>query len=53
MLRHMNLPVFADAITNGVLGTIEAGKIITQDLGGNASTTQFTNEIIKNTRMHL
>lgn len=53
MLRHMNLTVFADAIAQGVLDTIQVNKVVTEDLGGNASTTAFTAEIIKNSRVHL
>jgi isocitrate dehydrogenase (NAD+) len=48
MLRHMRLEPFADQIEKAVLKTIAQGKCLTGDLGGNASNTAFTNEIINN-----
>lgn len=53
MLRHMNLHVFADAIMNGVLTTIAQKKVTTRDIGGTATTTQFVQEIIRNTRLQI
>lgn len=53
MLRHMRLQVFADCIQNSVLKTIQEGKVTTQDMGGNASTTEFTEEIIKNCKLMI
>ncbi|PLW20036.1 hypothetical protein PCANC_08487 [Puccinia coronata f. sp. avenae] len=38
MLRHMNLPQYADRIEKATLETIAEGKHITGDLGGKAST---------------
>ena len=35
-------------IKNALYKVLEEGKVITQDLGGNASTTEFRDEIIKN-----
>src|SRR5438105_1345240 len=48
MLRHMHLGSFADTIENAVLNTIAEGKNLTRDLGGKASNTEFTNQIINN-----
>ena len=48
MLRHLNLPHFAERIQSGVFKTIKEGKVLTCDVGGNASTYEFTKEIIKN-----
>jgi Isocitrate/isopropylmalate dehydrogenase len=48
MLRHMNLPHFADRIQNGVFKTIAQGKVLTKDIGGDSTTYEFTKEIIKN-----
>jgi len=47
MLRHMGLFQHADRIEKAVLSTIAAGKTITGDLGGSASTSQFSEAIIK------
>lgn len=47
MLRYINENVYADKIEKALFKTLENG-IKTQDLGGNASTTEFTQEVIKN-----
>jgi len=47
MLRHMNLYDHADKIERAALGTIAEGKHITGDLGGKASTTEYTKAIIQ------
>ncbi|CDZ98575.1 isocitrate dehydrogenase [Phaffia rhodozyma] len=46
MLRHMSLDSVAQNIENAVLSTIAEGKTITGDLGGKASTTEFTEAIL-------
>ncbi|KAK4333135.1 Isocitrate dehydrogenase [NAD] subunit 2, mitochondrial [Rhodotorula toruloides] len=46
MLRHMKLTQKADLIEKAVLSTIAEGTR-TRDLGGKASTQQFTDEILK------
>ncbi|KAG6866470.1 hypothetical protein C0991_003988 [Blastosporella zonata] len=46
MLRHMNLYEHADKIEKAALSTIAEGKTITGDLGGNASTSEYTRAII-------
>ncbi|KAH7681094.1 Isocitrate dehydrogenase (NAD(+)) protein [Dioscorea alata] len=45
MLRHLNLNDKADRIHNAILSTISEGKYRTADLGGTASTTDFTKAI--------
>ncbi|KAM0940017.1 putative isocitrate dehydrogenase (NAD(+)) [Dioscorea sansibarensis] len=45
MLRHLNLNDRADQIHNAILSTISEGKYRTADLGGTASTTDFTKAI--------
>ncbi|KAG8963266.1 NAD-dependent isocitrate dehydrogenase [Tulasnella sp. 419] len=47
MLRHMNLNQYADKIEKAALGTIAEGQTITGDLGGKASTTEYTDAIIR------
>jgi isocitrate dehydrogenase (NAD+) len=51
MLRHINLPFFADLIQTAVYKTLEEGKVRTPDIGGNAKTNEFTNEIIRNYKL--
>jgi len=46
MLRHMNLGEYAEKIEKAALTTIAEGKHITGDLGGKASTTEYTQAII-------
>ncbi|EIW82127.1 hypothetical protein CONPUDRAFT_164768 [Coniophora puteana RWD-64-598 SS2] len=50
MLRHMNLNEYATKIESAALKTIAEGKAITGDLGGKASTTEYTNAIISKLR---
>lgn len=47
MLRHMGLSQYADRIEKATLETIAEGKHITGDLGGKASTQQYTEAILK------
>jgi isocitrate dehydrogenase (NAD+) len=46
MLRHMSLNNHADKIEKAIFDTLAEGKQITGDLGGKASTGQFTKAII-------
>lgn len=48
MLRHMDLTTYADRIHNAAIKTISEGSARTGDLGGSATTTQFTQAVIKN-----
>ncbi|KAI8806632.1 hypothetical protein BJ742DRAFT_898608 [Cladochytrium replicatum] len=48
MLRHMGMDAHGDKIHAAVLKTIADGKYRTGDLGGKASNTEFTNEVINN-----
>ncbi|ODV82547.1 hypothetical protein CANARDRAFT_30744 [[Candida] arabinofermentans NRRL YB-2248] len=47
MLRHLGLDEYADKISNATYAVLKEGKIITSDIGGSATTTEFTNEILK------
>ncbi|SGY69131.1 BQ5605_C004g02965 [Microbotryum silenes-dioicae] len=47
MLRHMGLMEQAAKIESAALNTIAEGRYITRDLGGKASTSEYTNEILK------
>jgi isocitrate dehydrogenase (NAD+) len=47
MLRYLNLTDHADKIENAVLSVVAEKKIVTKDLGGNATNSQFTQEICK------
>ncbi|CEG77091.1 Putative Isocitrate dehydrogenase [NAD] subunit 1, mitochondrial [Rhizopus microsporus] len=46
MLRHLGLLEQANRISNAVYNTIQQGKVLTRDMGGNASTSQFTDAVI-------
>ncbi|KAK1320870.1 hypothetical protein QJS10_CPA03g00417 [Acorus calamus] len=48
MLQHLNLTDKADRIHNAILKTIAEGKHRTADLGGKATTTDFTNAVCDN-----
>lgn len=50
MLRYLNLPYYADVIQEGVFRTLRKGKVLTPDLGGTATTQEFTNEVMRNIR---
>lgn len=50
MLRHMNLYEHADIIEKAALSTIAEGKTITGDLGGKATTSEYTSAIIAKLR---
>lgn len=45
MLRYLQLNDHAARIEKAVLGTIGQGKTITGDLGGKASTSEFTKAV--------
>ena len=47
MLKYMNLNDYAEKIENAVLKTLEVSNVKTADLGGTASTTEFTEKIIE------
>ncbi|XP_054159399.1 probable isocitrate dehydrogenase [NAD] subunit alpha, mitochondrial [Oppia nitens] len=46
MLRYLNLNPYADSIENACYSVIKAKKVLTGDLGGTATCSQFTQEII-------
>ncbi len=45
MLRHMGFHSYADRIEKSALSVLREGKVLTGDLGGTATTTQFTEAI--------
>ncbi|KAF8339004.1 isocitrate dehydrogenase [Cantharellus anzutake] len=47
MLRHMSLDGYAKKIEDATLSTIAEGKYITGDLGGKASTKDYTKAIVR------
>lgn len=46
MLRHIALYDYADRIQNSIFHVLKEGKHVTKDLGGTASTTEYTDAII-------
>ncbi|KAI3639129.1 hypothetical protein MIR68_002659 [Amoeboaphelidium protococcarum] len=47
MLRHLGLEVEAERISSAVMKVLSQGKALTADLGGQASTTDFTKSVIE------
>ncbi|XP_071481523.1 isocitrate dehydrogenase [NAD] subunit beta, mitochondrial-like [Diadema antillarum] len=50
MLKHLNLDVYAKSLVDAVERVIKAGKVRTRDLGGYATSQDFTAEVISNMR---
>ena len=48
MLKYINQNEVAEKVEKALYKTIEEGKTLTCDLGGSATTTEFTSAIIKN-----
>lgn len=48
MLRFIGEMEVADKIDNAIKNVLKAGKVLTVDLGGKATTDEFTEEVIKN-----
>ncbi|KAH6561140.1 hypothetical protein BASA50_004077 [Batrachochytrium salamandrivorans] len=46
MLRHLGLDEQADRISSALLAVIKEGRVLTPDVGGSSTTTDFTNAII-------
>ncbi len=47
MLRHLDRPEVVDRIRGGLWDTIVVKKVFTGDLGGSASTSEFTDEVVR------
>jgi isocitrate dehydrogenase (NAD+) len=47
MLRHMGHNDAAENISNAIFKTLKEGKYVTGDLGGKASTTDYTSRVIE------
>lgn len=47
MLKHLRLDDHAARIHDALIKVIKEGKVLTKDVGGTSSTTDFTNEIIR------
>jgi isocitrate dehydrogenase (NAD+) len=48
MLKHLQYFEKAEQIERAILKTLSAGLTITADLGGHATTTEFTKAVIHN-----
>ena len=46
MLRHLEEYEIADQIENAIFAVYKEGQILTRDIGGTASTTEFTQAVI-------
>ena len=51
MLKHIGEKEAAERIESSVAKVLEEGRILTQDLEGSASTTQYSEEIIRRLEM--
>jgi isocitrate dehydrogenase len=50
MLKHLRLEEYAQPIHAALLKVITEGKVLTPDVGGTSTTSDFTSEIIKKLR---
>lgn len=48
MLRHLQMYDVANRIEAACFTVLREGHVLTEDLGGKSSCTDYTNEIIKN-----
>jgi len=48
LLRHLGLKYFAEKLDRAVYDTIQNGQVKTKDIGGTATSREYTNELIKN-----
>lgn len=48
MLRHINLLHYSHQIYDAINNVLKNGKVRTKDLGGNATTDEFTRAVIHN-----
>lgn len=48
MLKHMGMQAHGDQIESAIMNTIQQGRYLTRDLGGNAGTSDFTKAVIDN-----
>lgn len=46
MLRHINLLHYSEQIYSAIKNVLKVGKVKTKDLGGNATTDEFTRAVI-------
>ncbi|RMF56069.1 MAG: isocitrate/isopropylmalate dehydrogenase family protein, partial [Bacteroidetes bacterium] len=53
MLRHLGENRAADAIRDALYETFEEGKHLTADLGGTASTSEFTEVVVERVRARM
>lgn len=47
LLRHLGLDCYADDISKATYDVLAEGNVRTKDIGGSASTTEFTNAILQ------
>ncbi|KAA0187521.1 Isocitrate dehydrogenase [NAD] subunit beta mitochondrial [Fasciolopsis buskii] len=50
MLRHLNLTEYALSVESAVLQVIREGKVLTPDIGGCSTTTEFTEAVVRRLR---
>ena len=47
MLRHMGLQKWGDLVENSVREVLTEGTCLTRDVGGTASTDEFTDAVVE------
>jgi isocitrate/isopropylmalate dehydrogenase len=52
MLRHIGERTSADVIFGAVSRVLAAGTTLTRDLGGKASTTEYTDAVVREIEAH-
>ncbi|XP_022080645.1 isocitrate dehydrogenase [NAD] subunit beta, mitochondrial-like [Acanthaster planci] len=50
MLKHLHMDSYAKLIQRAVESVVSAGKVRTQDMGGYATTSEFTSAVVNNLR---
>ncbi|KAL7063797.1 hypothetical protein AAHC03_04430 [Spirometra sp. Aus1] len=46
LLRHINLEVYGDRLERALLRVLKAGRVLTTDVGGRCTTTEFTKAVL-------
>lgn len=50
LLNHLNMRRYAEQIRDALNRVLNDGKVLTKDLGGQSSTTDFTQAVISSLR---
>jgi len=53
LLRHLHLPAYAECIQGAVESVLKSGKVLTPDMGGASSTSDYMNAIARHIETHM